>query len=95
MVQIIESRPDFMPISDVVALRVRRASEDSSEPLAEWTCAAHAGRIVDGRFGRSGEVKQASKAFLDAVAYARQNQIRYMLIDDPEGLFPPEKRFSA
>jgi hypothetical protein len=41
-----------------------------------------------------GEATKASKAFLDAVAYARQNHSRYMLIDDPEGLFPPERRFS-
>jgi hypothetical protein len=95
VVQLIESRPHFIPEGDVVFVTVSRSITDPDSVLAEWRCSAHAGPILRGQMGKRSKGKEVQSAFAEAVAYAHEHQIEFMVIEDPEGLFPPTQRFQA
>jgi hypothetical protein len=95
MVQIIDRKPDFIPEADVVFFAVARPPAEGEAALAEWRCSAHAGPIVRGQVGTRSPRKDARSAFAEAVSFAHQQQIEYMVVEDPENLFPPELRLQA
>ena len=95
MVQIIDRKPDFIPAADVVFFAVSRPPAEGDAAVAEWRCSAHAGPIVRGQVGTRSAGKNAPSAFAEAVSFARQHQIEFMVVEDPENLFPPEQRLQA
>ena len=95
MVQIIDTRPDFIPEAEVIFFKVWRSPMDLRIVMAEWSCLAHAAPVLGGHYGTKGETKEARAAFGDAIAYGHEYHVGYMIVDDPEGLFPPEKRFES
>src|SRR5688500_2013100 len=95
MVQIIDRKPDFIPEADVVFFAGSKPPAAGDAAVAEWRCSAHAGPIVRGQVGTRGARKDAPSAFAAAVSFARQQQIEFMVVEDPETLFPPEQRLQA
>jgi hypothetical protein len=95
MVQIIDRKPDFIPDANVVFFAVSKPPAEGEAPLAEWRCSAHAGPIVRGQVGTRSAGKDAPSAFAEAVSFAHQQQIEFMVVEDPENLFPPEQRLQA
>lgn len=86
MTRIIDKRGDAAGDEDLVTLRVFQTSEGdvragvlSGDPAADGATMCKLGW-------------PASKAFLDMLSLCEKENMRFLLIDDPLGLFPPQDR---
>jgi hypothetical protein len=88
MVRIVEHR-SALPTGPILAMNVRH--DGSAEPAVF----AHIAVEVFGQRAEPDafpERMPVEEAFLQALAYAERAELTVIWIDDPGGLFPPEKR---
>jgi hypothetical protein len=88
VIRIVEHR-SALPNGPIIALHIRRDANAEPSIFA---------RVAIEVFGRSPapdafpERLPVADAFLQALSYAERQGIAVMWIDDPLGLFPPQKR---
>jgi hypothetical protein len=70
-----------------IEFSVRRSPDDAGRVMANW-CFAHGDRVIDQ--SKPGNSVAAELRF--AVDCADQHGIPFVLVDDPEELFPPWER---
>lgn len=86
MVAIIEERSEA-GASQYIEFSVRRSPDDAERVVANW-CFAHGERVID----QSKPRNSVAVEFRFAVDCADQHGIPFVLVDDPEELFPPWER---
>jgi hypothetical protein len=88
MTRIVEHR-SALPNGPIVAVHIRRDATATPRVFAQVAVEVFGRSEVPGAFT---ERLPVDEGFIEALAFAERESIAVVWIDDPLGLFPPEKR---